>query len=180
MRSNNREVILKLVTGAVVGLFLLDRFVITPAITHWNERSERIAALRKNVQRGRQLIERERSIRDKWNEMLRTDLPDDGSVAENEVFKAMGRWAQESHINFSSLTPVWKSHQEGYDTFECRATAAGDQASLGRLIYELETDPLPARLESCELATRDAKGQQLNLTVAFSFIRLSEMARNTR
>jgi len=180
MPNRNNEALLKIITGAVVGLFLLDRFVITPATTHWKEQSERIATLRKNVQRGRQLIEREHSIHDRWNEMLRTDLPDDGSVAENEVYKAMGRWTAQSRASFSSLTNAWRSHAEGYDTFECRATATGDQASLAHLIYEVETDPLPARLESCEFTTRDAKGQQLNLTMTFSFIRLTELAKNNR
>lgn len=173
--NNQREVILKLAAGGVVALFLFDQFILEPAFAHWHEQSEKIAALRQDVLRGRQLIQREKSIRDRWNEMLRTDLSDDNSVAEGDVYKAIIRWSEGSRVSFNSLTPVWRSHQEGYDTFECRATATGDQAALGRMIYELETDPLPARLETCEFSTRDNKGQQLNLTMTFSFIRLTDV-----
>jgi hypothetical protein len=180
MRSKNRETLLKIAVAAVVGLFLVDRMVLSPAIARWKAQSERIANLRQKVQRGRQLLERERSIQARWTDMQRTDLPEDTSAAENDVFKAISRWARESRIGFTSLTPQWRTHEDGYDTFECRASATGDQASLGRLLYEIETDPLPAHIEDCELATRDAQGKQLNLTVKFSFLRLTDAGRTTR
>jgi len=176
MKAKQRETLLKLAVGAVVGLFLLDRLVLTPSIAGWKAQSERIASLDEKVQRGRQLLERERSIRARWDDMLRGDLADDSSAAENEVFKGLGRWARESRVSFTSLTPQWRNHEEGFDTFECRATAAGDQASLARLVYEIESDPLPARVETCELAARDAQGKQLSLALKFSFLRLTPAA----
>lgn len=177
MQSKRRETILKIAVGVVAGLFLLDWVILGPAVTAWKSQGVRLAQLREKVQRGRQLLEREKSLRGRWAEMLRTDLPEDASTAENEVFKALGRWARDSRTNFSSLTPQWRNHEEGYDTFECRATAAGDQASLGRLIYEVENDALPARVEECEITTRDAQGKQLGLSLRFSFVRISEGAK---
>jgi hypothetical protein len=180
MFDKSRESLLKIAVGVVVGLFLLDRMILTPAMASWKTQSERLTALRDKVVRGRQLIEREQSIRTRWDEMQRGDLNDESSAAENDVFKALNRWARDSKVSFNSLTPVWRNHDDGYDTFECRATAAGDQTSLGRLIYEIETDPLPARVEECELVTRDAKGQQLNLSLRFSFVRIGEAGRSGR
>jgi hypothetical protein len=180
MRSNRRETVLKIAVGVMVGLFILDRAVISPATARWKAQSERIADLRVKVNRGRQLMERERAIRSRWDEMHRTDLAEEGSAAENEVFKAIGRWGRESRISFTSLTPQWRHHDEGYDTFECRASATGDQDSLGRLIYEIESDPLPAHLQECELAARDAQGRQLNLTLRVSFMRLAASERSAR
>jgi hypothetical protein len=181
MQSKRRETILKIAVGAVVGLFLLDRMVLSPAIAGWKSQGERLASLREKVQRGRQLIEREKSIRTRWEEMLRTDMVEDSSAAENDVFKAIGRWARDSRISFTSLVfAPWRTHEEGFDTLECRATATGDQAALGRLIYEIETDALPARVEDCDLSTRDAQGKQLGLAVRFSFVRIAEAERNAR
>lgn len=174
MQNKSREMMLKIAVGAVVGLFLLDRVVLGPATAAWKAQGERLTALRAKVQRGRQLLEREKSLQGRWAEMLRTDLPDDPSAAENEVFKAVSRWARDSRVNFTSLTPQWRNHESGYDTFECRATAVGDQASLGRLIYEIETDPLAARVEDCELTTRDPQGKQLGMSLRFSFVRIDE------
>jgi hypothetical protein len=175
MSSSNRERLLKFVVIAAVALLALDRLILTSAFASWKEQGERIEALRDKVTRGRQLTARERSIRGRWAKMQQTDLPEDVSVAENEVFKAIGRWTRESRVSFTSLTPQWRQHEEaGYDTFEFRATANGDQASLGRLLHELETDPLPARIDECEIATRDKQGKQLALTLRFSFLRLAE------
>lgn len=180
MRSKNREALLKIAVAVVVGLFLLDRMLLSPAITRWKAQSDRITDLRQKVLRGRQLLDRERSIHARWAEMQRTDLPDDLSSAENDVFKAISRWARESRVGFTSLTPQWRTHEDGYDTFECRASATGDQTSLGRLLYEIETDPLPAHIEESELTARDAQGKQLTLTVKFTFVRLTDAGKTTR
>ena len=180
MDDNQRKAFLKIGACAVVGLWVLDSFVFSPAIAHWKSQSEEIASLRGKVQRGRQLIERETSIRDHWKQMLRTQLPEDRSVAESEVYKGMSRWTRESRINFNFLDPNWLAHPEGYDTFFITAAAQGDQASIGRLIYEIEVDPLPARIESCEISARDAKGQQLTVSLKFSFIHFTDVAKNSR
>ncbi len=131
--TRSREAWLKIGAIGIIGIFLLDRIVLTPAIAGWQEQSVRLAELRQKVNRGRQLVEREKSIRERWAEMERTDLADDFPAAENDVFKAIGRWTLDSRVTFSNLTPQWRSHEEGYDTFECRATASGDQMTLGRL-----------------------------------------------
>lgn len=171
--------LLKIAAGAVVGMFLLDRVVITPAIANWHAQSERVALLREKVQRGEQTINREKSIRDRWAEMHRANLPKDVSTAENDVFKAVGRWARESQISFTSLTPQWQTHEDGYQTLECRMSASGDQKTLGRFIHELETDPMPVSLEECEVTTRDPHGAQLTMTARFSFLRLTEGDNNS-
>jgi hypothetical protein len=181
METKSREKWLKIAVAAVVGLFLFDRVVLTFAASQWKAQSDRLAVLRTKVERGRQLVEREQSLRGRWDEMQRTDLNDDSSAAENDVFKALSRWARDSKVSFTSLTPQWRAHEDGgYDTFECRATATGDQASLGRLIYEIETDPLPAHVEDCEIATRDAQGKQLTLALRFSFVRIADSGRSAR
>lgn len=180
MQNKRRETILKVAVAVAAGLFVLDRFVLSPAISSWKEQSERIAALREKVERGRQLVDRETSVRARWATMLETDLPEDRATAESEVFAAISRWAGASRVSFSNLSPDWRAHEaEGYETYECRASALGDQASLARLIYEMETDPLPAHLQECELTTRDAKGTQIMLTVRFDFVRLAGNGKET-
>jgi hypothetical protein len=172
MRNSRRETLLKIGAAAIIGLFLLDRMIITPALGAWKAQGERIGALRTKIERGKQLLARENSLRARWEKMQRTDLPDDISEAESEVFKAIGRWAIASGIGFTNLAPQWRPQEDGYRAYECRASATGDQAGLCRLLYELETDDLPARLEECELTARDAKGKDLNATMRFSFVRI--------
>ena len=48
----------------------------------------------------------------------------------------------------------------------------GDQASIGRFIYEMENDSIPVSLEKCDITSHDTRGAQLTLAATFSFLRL--------
>ena len=102
MTTQRRETLLKFAVGAVVALFLLDRMVISPAFAGWKAQSVRLAALQQKVKNGRQLLEREKSLRARWDEMQRGNLAQDRSSAENDVYKALSRWTAESRVSSSS------------------------------------------------------------------------------
>jgi len=175
MNNERRQLLLKIGAATSAGLLLLNWFVIEPASHSWGEQSKRVAALREKVQQGRTLCEREKALRDRWDAMLQANLPEDVSAAENAIYKAVDRWKSNSQIIITSLTPQWQNREEGYSTLECRMAATGNQAALGRFIYELESDTsLPVSLEECELTTRDARGAQITLTARVTFLRLKE------
>ena len=183
-RNLPRQTLLTVVVGVCVGLIVLDYGIIEPAFRAWSEQGERIAALQKKVDNGKKLLARETIIRDHWTEMQRANLSDDDSVAGGDIINALNRWKLASGVGLPSFAPQWQEHEDlGYDENECRATVTGNQAEIGQFIYALETDPIPVNLEECEIATRDAKGQQLTLTARFSFARLAADAnagRNAR
>ena len=175
MTNNRRQTQLKVIAGALVGLLLLDRFIVEPAIDGWKAQSERIDLLKKKVEHGKQVLERETTIRQHWASMIHSNLPPDLSTAGNEADKAVGRWASaDNQVTLTSLVPQpqWQSHEEGFETLEYRVTATGNQASLGRFIYEMETDSIPVNLEEFELATRDPKGGLLTFTGRMTFLHL--------
>ena len=176
----DRTLMLKIAAAGGAALLLLDWFVIEPAYHSWSEQTDRIAALRTQIDNGQKLLDREKALRDHWGDMMRANLPAEGSAAEDEAFKAVARWAGTSQITFTNLTKEWHDPGEGYKTLDFRISANGDQASIGRFIYELESDSMPVSLEECEITTRDARGSQLTLTAHFSFLRLPETGNNTR
>ena len=174
LRDIPRPTLLKIVAGAAVGLFVLDSFVIEPALHAWSEQGERIAALQKKVDNGNKLLAREKIIRDRWAEMERANLSGDDSDAKNDAINATARWKLASGIGLDSLTPPQQPREEnGYDDFEFRATIKGNETSIGQFLYLMETDPIPVNLHECEIASRDPKGEVLTLTARFSFARLS-------
>ena len=169
-----RQTLLAVVGGVCFGLVVLDYAIIEPMIHAWSEQSDRLATLRRKVDSGRKLLEREKIIRDRWAEMQRANLPDDDSAAMGEAINAMARWKLSSGIGLPSLTPPQQPREDnGYDDFEFRATVTGTETSIGQFLYALETDPIPVNLQECEIATRDAKGEALTLTARFSFARLT-------
>ena len=173
MTSKERESLLWIVTGVAVGLLALNYLVIDPAMDAWSAQSSRIEALQKKVTRGRTLLDRETIIRNHWAAMLRANLSADDSAAENDAFKAMSRWTTDSGITLTSVTPQRQTREDsGYDAFEYRVAATGDQVAVGKFLYDLGTDAMPCSLQECEITTRDAHGAQLTLSARFSFVRV--------
>ncbi len=176
MTANNlpRETLLKIVAGTCAVLVVLNYAVLDPALAAWSAQSDRIAALQKKVVRGRTLLERETLIRNHWAAILRENMSADNSTADNDAFKAISRWTTDSNITLSSITPQFQAHDDGgYDAFEYRLSAVGDQVAVGRFLYDLGTDAMPCSLEECEITTRDGHGAQLTLAARFSFVRIA-------
>jgi hypothetical protein len=180
MTDSQRQTYLKIGAIGLVALLLLDYIVITPAMAAWSAQSDRIDALRQKVQRGQQLLDRQDSIRQHWAQMLHANLSTEDSAAENTAYQAIFRWAHASGISLPSLSPSWPdSKDQDYQTLEYRASATGSQAQLGRFIYEMETDTVPVNLIDYEITSREERGQELQMTARFSFLRMNTSDKET-
>jgi hypothetical protein len=153
------------VTAALAALFLGDRLVLTPLSQSWKARSAEIQSLRKRVNDGQNLLDRESSLRDRWATMRRQSLPSEPSQAESQLLQAFDRWSRESGVGISGIRPQWKRTLQRTPSLECRADAFGSLSDLTRFLYLMEQDPLPLRLDRVEFAARDAAGSQLTLGI---------------
>lgn len=163
MQIKDRQKLLLTVTIAAVALFALDQLVRAPLVSAWNARAARLTSLRNQVARGRMLIQRERGIRNHWEDMQRKALTNNLSAAEQQVFRAIDSWAQDTGVSINAITPQWKHDSEDYITYECRIDASGDISRLSRFLYRAEREPLALKFEAVELSARDKDGQQLGL-----------------
>ena len=168
MPIRNRQQVLVIAAVAAVALFAGDRLLISPLLKAWSGRTARIAELRKQLTQGNMLLQREQSIRRRWEDMVRNALPNNNSAAEQQVFKAIDAWAQNSGVAIAAITPQWKHDSDDYMTFECRVDAAGDLGRLSRFLHSVERDPMALKLELVELGARDKEGQQLSLGLQLS------------
>lgn len=173
MQIKNRQQILGIAAAIGLALLIADKMILTPLIAGWKERSTRIAELQKSVDKGTLLIGRDRQIRERWDSMRTNTLPDDVSLAENEVLKAFERWSQDSRISVSSIKPQWKRVGDDFMTLECRADAFGSMQAVARFLYNVEKDPLALKVESVEITSRDNDGQQLSFALQVSGLLLN-------
>src|SRR5207247_5376933 len=141
--------------------------------------SARIAELKKSVSQGGMLLQRESTIRTRWDNMRTNTLPDNVSAAENEMLQAFERWSQDSCISVASIKPQWKRAGEDYMTLECRADAFGSIQALSQFLYSVEKDPLALKVEAVEISSRDDTGQQLSLALQVSGLLLTPQAQRT-
>lgn len=177
MPIKNRQQLLILVAAIGVALFAGDRLLLTPLMHAWDARSARIKTLRNQVARGKMLVLRERGIRAHWDDMQRKALTNNASAAEQQVFRAIDSWAQDTGVIINAITPQWKRDSDDYTTYQCRVDATGDIGRLSRFIYRVEREPLALKLEAVELNARDKEGQQLSLGLQLSGLVLNPQAK---
>ncbi len=168
MQIKNRQQFLLAAAIAAVALLAGDRLVLSPLVNAWSGRAKRIEELRKQITQGKLLVQREQSIRSRWQQMSANTLPRTTSAAEQQVFKAIDQWAQGSGVVISAITPQWKHDSDDYMSFDCRVDAAGDLGKLSRFLYSVERDPMALKLELVEFGARDKEGQQLSLGLQLS------------
>ncbi|HWX21863.1 MAG TPA: hypothetical protein VN578_18335 [Candidatus Binatia bacterium] len=180
MPIKNRQQVLVIAAIAVLGLFAGDKLVFDPLLGLWNARAERLTKLRQQVGDGQRLLRREESVRTQWAQMQRNTLTNNTSAAEQKVFQAIDRWANDSRVTISAITPQWKHDADDYMTLQCRLDAAGELGTLTRFLYAVEKDPMALKLESVELNAHDKAGQQLTLALQFSALVLTPQTTSTR
>ena len=168
MATQNRERMLLLAALAAVGILAADKLILGPLGNLWSESAARIASLEQSIERGKNLLDRESIITNRWQDMQHTALAADDSLAEDAVLKAANRWSNESDITFKSFKPQWIDYDEDYRTYDCRAFADGDLYAIAKFVFNLETDPLAVRAEEIELTSRDDSGDSLTLAIRFS------------
>lgn len=173
MPIKNRQQFLLIAAGAALVLLAGDRLVLSPLLKAWGQRAARLTELQKQITDGRLLQQREPSIRSRWQQISENTLPANTSAAEQQVFKAIDLWAQNSGVTIAAITPQWKQESDDYKTFECRVDVAGDLGKLSRFLYSVEREPMALKLESVELGARDKEGQQLSLGLQLSALALT-------
>lgn len=176
MNLQNRQQLLLILAISTLALLAGDRLVLGPLLGFWKDRSADLAQLRKDVNEGAVLVDRETVLRKRWEQMQTHTFTNEASGAENEMLKAFDRWSRDSHISVTSIKPQWRRADEDYLTLDCRVDASGGLDGLTRFLYEIEKDPLALKVDIIEITSRDEHGSQLSLGLQVSGLLLSQAA----
>lgn len=180
MNLNKRQQLLAILAIVAVGLFVVDKLVLTPLTNSWKTRAARLEKLKKDVRDGEETLKRESAWREQWGRMRTNTLATDKSNAENQMMKAFERWSQEGGVSVSSIRPQWKESEDDYKTLECRADVAGSLPAIARFLFQIERDPMGVKVDSMELTARDTEGSQLALIIQVSGLLLNPPKQGTR
>jgi len=172
MKIENRQQFLMALTIGAAALYIGVNFIATPLSNLWSARSAQIKDLRAKVSEGKTLIQRETVVRNRWSDMSTNALPDNSSLAEQQVLKAFDTWSRETGAEISSIMPQWKNDSTNYMTLNCRVEASGSLGTLSQFLYRIEKGPAALKLDSVELSAHDNTGQQLTLGLQISGLAL--------
>lgn len=177
MNPSQRQRLLLTVAIVAVALLVGDRLVFRPLGKLWKERQAQLAQLRKDVNEGMVLVDRESVLRERWREMQTHTFSNEVSAAENQMLKAFDQWSRDSLISVTSVKPQWRQDDEDHLTLDCRVDASGSLPGLTRFLYEMEKDPLALRVDRVEIISRDENGAQLTLGLQVSGLLLSQVTK---
>jgi hypothetical protein len=177
MTTSLRQRRLLLFAGISIGVLALDRFVITPLITHWQSASAEITTLQRQLQSGRGALAISDRARDRWVELQETTLPAEVAQAEQVLLSHLNFWGEEVGVDIGSVKPQWKrgATSKAYSTLECRIDATGSVLAVTRFLHAIETSPLALRMESAEFTSRDERGQKISAAFVVSGLRLKPL-----
>jgi hypothetical protein len=169
VQIKDRQQLLTILAVTAVALLLLDKIILPPLTTFWQDRSHQIKDLRAQVDNGERLMRNKDSIRSRWAAIQAASLTNNTTVAEQQLYRGIDQWTQSSGMTVNAITPQWKdSSDSSYKTIECRVDASGSIDRVTRFLYDLENDPMALKLQSVELTANDNTGQQLALGVQVS------------
>jgi Tfp pilus assembly protein PilO len=168
MKIENRQQFLVVLVAVAAALLLGNSVIYEPLSKWWSARSQKITQLRNQVKNGKYLADSEKVIRGQWEYMRTNTLPNNTSLAEQQVLKAVDAWARESGATITGIMPQWKNDSDEYTTLNCRVEASGNLLTLSQFLYDIEKEPMALKLESVELSAHDTVGQQLTLGLQIS------------
>jgi hypothetical protein len=171
----NRQQLLVIAAAGIIGLFILNKILITPIQNLWTARSARVADLRKKVDHGQRLISAEKALKLRWAQMQASTLTNDVTQAEQQVHRAFTRWSSASGVQIVSLVfSPWKTDSSGeYMTQDSRVEASGDIRSVKTFLQQIEQDPMALKEQTVEVSSKDANGRQIVVGLQLSALVLT-------
>lgn len=173
MVVSRRERYIAIAAGAVLALFVLDQWIITPLMQRQADLDLRLSRAQQELERAENLFSNQRRISRKWTEMVRAGLDRDASDAESQLLHNVRDWAADAGFTLASLRPERSEKVNDFRTATVRATGSGSMEQVGRFLYRLHVTGMPVRVTDMQLTTRREGVDDLALQVGIATVHLA-------
>lgn len=166
-----RERMLFLATGLLVGGWLVDSVLVGPGLAWLGKVRAESEAAAKTAQEAQALEERKARIMGDWRTRHAAGLLDDEDGVRFRVQQALVASARASSCTIDSVSgsqrvPATPGH--AYDLLRMTVTGQGSLAEVQAFLAGIESAAVALRIERCEIAARDARKDQLDLSLTLS------------
>jgi hypothetical protein len=168
---NKRERIIALVTGGVIALLAADRLVLTPLVERSSRVTSDLGVANAELARAEQLFRNAPRMNQRWNQMIAAGMKPEVTESESQGLRALYDWAQASGVTVQSLQPDRVERplpQKEFRQVTLRATGTGSLSAVGKLLWRVQTAPIPMRVTSLDLNSRKEGTDDLTVTLTVS------------
>lgn len=174
MILSKRERIAGIIAATVVGVLVLDRFLLTPLLDRQSELRSQLKLLTENeLTPALTLLENNRRMTPRWKEMLAAGIKGDAPAAESQVLSDVQRWAQESGIALSSLKPDRPESDKHFQKITIRATGSASMRSIARFLDRIQTSTKPLRISDIQITSQREGTDELAIHIGVSTLFLA-------
>jgi hypothetical protein len=148
------------------GVLAADRLAVTPYMDARAALIRKADARAQALNDAQDLLAHERRLRRLLTAMGPT-IELDASAAEVRLVRLLNEWEQQSGLTNATFHRVRAADDAQFTLLTFHASAGGDMAAAARLLYAIETAPIPLRVEGLTLTPRkDGAELQIQLNVS--------------
>jgi len=173
MGFSNREKWISFITLAFVGIFLLDRYVLTPFMERLNELDRSKLELTQEMQRGRNLLKRRRKLSATWKKYQTGGLHSDPAQIESKLLHSLQEWSEEAAFALTSMKPNRPRSLGALGEVVVHVAGKGTMKSTTRLLWHIQQSRLPVKMSELQLRSADVDGEDLSLSLSISALYLA-------
>ena len=152
MVFSKRERYVAIAVALAVGVFAVDRYLLTPYLTRLDEVGIKQLEATRQLEEQTRLFNRQAQLQDVWTAMRSGGaLVPDASEAEAQLMNALQEWADESGVKVGTRKAEQPVPAGDFKRTGVQFSGRGSMASVSRFLWRLETAHLPIRVSELTL-----------------------------
>jgi hypothetical protein len=169
---SKREQIIALVAVAVVGFFVLNKFLFKPIAGKLQRLETQKSQLLIDLDEAQNLFRKRRVLEKQWKAAMSEGLRNEVE-AESKVGRAIDKWSEEARLTLSSVKPDRMASDEGLKEMTFVVVGTGTLDAVTRFLWQIETAPLPIKVKDMQLGSSNESGQSMSVELRLSALCLS-------
>jgi hypothetical protein len=165
---SKRERYIGIGVGVTLGLLVVDHFVLSPYMDRSKLLDSNLQQVEMQEKSAASMLDAKIRMEKTWTQ-LRKNMKAEAPDADSQARTALRECADAAGVNLGDVNPDRSAaSQEGFRLVNLRVSASGRTASISRMLWQLETLPIPLRINSLELSSRPENSDDLRLEMNVS------------
>ena len=170
MVLNQREKIIAVALGAVIGALVLDRIALSPYLAARAQTMADTADVTRKLEEAHQLRQRATRAEATFATMVSKGLQKSVPDSEGQTLHALQDWAQAARFDLQSLKPDRVSQAGEFQEVRFAVQGSGSMGNLSKLLWSIETSTQPLRILELRMVPRKEGTDDLQVQLSVSTI----------
>jgi hypothetical protein len=168
--ANRREKIIAVVTVAVLGLLVIDQYVLNPYLDERARVEKSLNEATASSNKADSLLKARKETDGAWSAMLKSGLTTDPAAAESQALHKMREWSDASRVEMQSLKPDRVARSGDFQQIRIQATGNTSTAAFANLLSLIETATIPIKVNEFRLTSRKEGADDLSFALSVSTV----------